>query len=53
MLGRPFSRWPVYRRDHDVSVLTVIVKSYQPLDTSAEVTSADQVAPAATVCVAE
>jgi hypothetical protein len=53
MLGRPFSTWPVYRRDHDESVLTVTVKSYQPLEVSEEVRSADHVPPAATARVAE
>jgi hypothetical protein len=34
MLTWLFSRWPVYRRDHAESVLTVTVMSYQPLATN-------------------
>ncbi len=30
MLAAPVSMWPVYRRDHVLSVSAVTVKSYQP-----------------------
>lgn len=53
MLGWPFSRWPVKRRDQAESALLVTVKSYQPLETKAEVRSPDQLPPAVTAWVCE